>query len=308
MAHTVIDKKVPSSNGKNMLSGVVFVPDGEIRGYFHVVHGMTDHISRYAPLMTAMADEGYITFGYDHLGHGHTANDDSELGFIADKGGDELLVRDVKVFSDAIIHEFGDHPYYLLGHSMGSFIVRLAAQKYVKPDKLIIMGTGGPNPVSDLGLALCDIIKIIKGSHGYSNLIENIAFGSYNSKFNESEGPHAWLTKVEENRKLYAKDKYCTFRFTVSAMHDLINLNKLANRSEWFEKISKRGFPILLISGSDDPVGENGKKIYEVYDKLISNGALADMKLYTDCRHEILNDTCSEEVISDIKKFIEKKQ
>lgn len=304
MAHKIIEKKVRSSNGKNMLSGVVFIPDGEIHGYLHVVHGMTDHISRYAPLMSAMADVGYITFGYDHLGHGHTASDDSELGFIAERGGDELLVRDVKIFSDAVIDEFGDHPYYLLGHSMGSFIVRLAAQKYVSPSKLIIMGTGGPNHISTLGLLLCDIMKIFNGARGYSRLIENIAFGSYNSRFDASEGPQAWLTKIEKNREIYSMDKYCTFRFTVSAMHDLIKLNKLANTKQWFEDIAKRGFPILLISGADDPVGENGVKIREVYDKLSSAGASVDMKLYPDCRHEILNDTCSDEVISDIKNFL----
>lgn len=105
MCIKVFDRKVLSSNGKNMLSGKVYLPEGDIKGYFHVVHGMTEHISRYDSFMSLMAEQGYITFGYDHLGHGHTAKDDSELGFIAELNGDDLLAKDVKVFYDAMKEE-----------------------------------------------------------------------------------------------------------------------------------------------------------------------------------------------------------
>ena len=162
MSITIIEKKVLSSNGANMLAGVVYLPQKEIKGYFHIVHGMTEYIGRYDAIMRILAENGYIAFGYDHLGHGHTAKDDSELGFIAERDGDDLLARDVKVFSDAMKEEYGDFPYYLMGHSMGSFVVRMATQKYITPDKLIVMGTGGPKGIVLFGLYLSKFIRKIR--------------------------------------------------------------------------------------------------------------------------------------------------
>ena len=78
---------VPSSDGVHNLSGVVYLPDGEIKGLFQVVHGMTEHIERYDRFLADMAEAGWLSFGYDHIGHGKTANDDSELGYIAKKRG-----------------------------------------------------------------------------------------------------------------------------------------------------------------------------------------------------------------------------
>jgi alpha-beta hydrolase superfamily lysophospholipase len=143
---------VPSSDGIHTLSGVVYIPDGEIKGLFQAVHGMTDHIARYDRILSDMANHGWLSFGYDHLGHGQTAIDDSELGFISERNGDDLLAHDVKVFADAVKEEYGDHPYYLMGHSMGSFVVRMAVKKYTTPNKLIIMGTSGPNPIEIMPL------------------------------------------------------------------------------------------------------------------------------------------------------------
>lgn len=304
MEYKVIEKKVLSCNGKNLLAGVVYLPQGEVRGYVHVVHGMTDHISRYEELFGALASLGYITFGYDHLGHGYTARDDSELGFIASSGGHELLIRDVKTFSDSVIEEYGAHPYYLLGHSMGSFIVRLAVQKYVTPEKLIVMGTGGPNPVAGVGLLLCDIIRIFKGERYISTMIENTAFSTYNSHFTPKEGQYAWLTRIEENRAKYAADRFCTFKFTVSAMHDLITLNKSCNASGWYRAMGQKKVPTLLVSGDSDPVGDYGKGVSTVYERLTKAGVPTTLKLYPDARHEILNDLCADEVIADIVEFL----
>ena len=95
-----------SSDGEHRLSGVVFLPEGEKKGFFQIVHGMTEYIGRYEKFMTDMANEGYVCFGYDHLGHGKTARDDTELGFIAPKNGWDLLCMDVKAFSDAVFAEF----------------------------------------------------------------------------------------------------------------------------------------------------------------------------------------------------------
>lgn len=303
MDYSIIDKKVLSSNNKTQLVGKVYLPTGEIKGYFHIVHGKTEHIARYDSFMRTMAEAGYITFAYDHLGHGKTATNDSELGHFADKGGDDIIVKDVMVFADAIRQEYGNYPYYLMGHSMGSFVVRRTVQKYITPDKLIVMGTGGPLPISIVGVYLARFIRAIRGPKHYSPLMDMIAFGSYNSKFPKEEGQYAWLTNNASIRDAYHNDKFCTFNFTVSAMHDLIYLLNLVNRNEWFENVAKK-MPILLISGSDDVVGDYGKGVLAVDKKLREKGANVTTKLYKGNRHEILNDFAREECIKDILNFI----
>ena len=306
MAIEIKKLKVKSSDGIHDLAGVLYIPEGEVKGLYHIVHGMTEHIGRYDRIMRDLAEKGYLCFGYDNLGHGYTARDKSELGYIAKKKGWDLLARDVKVFSDTVRNEYGkEMPYYLMGHSMGSFIVRLSAEKYVKPDKLIIMGTGGPNPAAGAGLAVISITKLFKGDHYISKLIDKLAFGSYNNKFTDGENVKgSWLTTDMEIRKKYWADDFCTFKFTVSAMGDLIRLMKYSNRGAWFKNIPST-LPILIVSGEEDPVGNYGKGIILVSEKLQKNGKNARHILYKGARHEILNDFTYDTVKEDILQFIE---
>ena len=299
------EKRVLSSDGVHTLNGVVYLPGGEPRGIFHLVHGMTEYIGRYEPLLSLIAAAGYIACGFDNLGHGNTAKE-SERGFIAEKAGYTYLADDVKLFGDAVKKDYPGLPYYLMGHSMGSFIVRLTAEKYGEDiDKLIICGTGGPNPAAGAGLALIKILTLFKGKRGYSSFIENMAFGSYNKRF-EGDGKYEWLTKDDSVKAAYAADPLCTFRFTLSALYDLIKLNSLCNKAAWFKNMRK-DLPILLISGKDDPVGDYGKGVTAVYNGLKDSGCDVQMRLYENCRHEIYNDTCREESAQDILKFIMKR-
>ena len=171
--------------------------------------------------------------------------------------------------------------------------------------KLILCGTGGKNPLANIGLLLTDAVKLIKGEKYVSKLINNMAFGAYNKRFSGNTG-REWLTKDLTTIEKYTNDKLCNYSFTVSAMHDLIKLNAVSNQKEWYQSISKE-IPILLISGDSDPVGDYSKGVKEVYRKLKSLGASVQMKLYENCRHEILNDTCRDEVFKDIIDFCEAK-
>ena len=300
----VIDKDVLSSDRKHQLKGKLYIPDGKPKGFFHVVHGMTEYIGRYDTFMRKIAESGYITFGYDHLGHGKTAVDSSELGFIAEKGGWEMLIDDVFVYGNTIRKAMGDDlPFILMGHSMGSFIVRLCAVKYNHYDKLIVMGTGGPNPAAGAGIAVTSALKKLKGEKAYSKMVYSMAFGTYNKRFKSEDDPYAWLSVDKANRDRHRKDEYCTFLFTISAMQDLIRLNKGSNEKIWFRSVDKTK-PVLLVSGSEDPVGENGKGVIKVFDLLKAEGVNVRMKLYDGYRHEILQDDCRDEVTADILGFV----
>lgn len=307
----MIEKKeflVPSSDGVHTLSGVVYLPKGEPRGLFHVVHGMTDHIARYRRILSDLCEAGWIAYGYDHLGHGRTARDASELGYIAKERGYELLARDVGVYADAVRQAFGapSLPLALMGHSMGSFVVRLAAQRgFVHPDHLIVMGTAGKNPAAGAGLALIGLLRRIKGERHISPLLDRIAFGSYNKRFggDREDDPKLWLSTDRAEREAYYADPFCMFRFTVSAMGDLIRLIKETNSAAWYCTLPA-DFPILLVSGEEDPVGNYGRGVREVARRLETQGRRVTCRLYPGARHEILNDFTYETVRDDILAFL----
>lgn len=303
MSFEVKPFSIKSSDGIHTLQGKIYLPEGEIKGIFHLVHGMTEHIERYDHIFSALAEDGFIAAGFDNLGHGRTANDDSELGFIASSDGWQRLIEDAGNFGRKLKEIYPDKPLYLMGHSMGSFIARLAAEQYpALYEKLIFCGTAGKNPLAKAGLLLTKVIKKLKGEKHISKLCNNMAFGSYNKKFS-GDTPYEWLTRDREVIKKYSADKFCTFKFTVSALYDLITLIDKCNRKAWFKNISKTA-PVLLIAGEADPVGNYGKGVQQVYENLRKEDCKAFLKLYKAARHEIHNDFCKEEVISDILRFL----
>ena len=297
--------RAPSSDGAHTLSGVVYIPDGTPKGIFQVVHGMAEHVGRYDGFMEKICEDGWLVCGCDHLGHGGTAKNESELGFIAEKDGWKLLVQDVEVFKRAVAKEYGVYPYVLMGHSMGSFIVRLAAVMNEPPDKLVVMGTGGPNPAAGAGIALARVLSAFKGKKSYSAFLENMAFRKYNSRFRDDPDPDpfSWLSVDKGNRTRYMEDKYTGFHFTVSALQDLVTLNKKSGEKRCFAAMDKN-LPVLLVSGAEDPVGSYGAGVKQVCDAMRAEGVPAEMKLFDGARHEILNDFCKDEVVRDILEFI----
>ena len=294
----IIQKQVLSSDGVHQLKGKIYLPESEPKGYFHVVHGMREYLGRYDGFLREIAAAGYIAFGYDHLGHGETALP-GEHGFIAHTDGWRRLVEDVGVFYKAVKADYGDLPYCLMGHSMGSFIVRLAAVD-LPVDRLIVMGTGGPNPAASAGILLARFVKLCRGERHVSNLIDGMAFGSYNKRW-PADGLAGWLTKDAAVRERYMTDPFCQFRFSVSAMQDLVTLNKESNLPAWFEKAP--ACPILLISGAEDPVGNYGEGVRVVEQKLLAAGKQVKLVLYPNARHEILNDDTREQVIQTLLDF-----
>lgn len=77
------------------------------------------------------------------------------------------------------------------------------------------------------------------------------------------------------------------------------------NRPGWAGKI-RTGLPVWLFSGEADPVGDYGKGVRTVYERLKA-AQLADLelKLYPGGRHEMLNETNRAEVYADLLAWCE---
>lgn len=134
---------LPSSDGNSRLHCMEWLPDGEILGAVQIVHGMMEHTGRYRETAEWLADRGIAVYGHDHLGHGRTAAEKEDLGYFGDRDGELSLVKDVRRLTLYGKRRYRGKRLFLLGHSMGSFMVRRTLTVYEDgPDGVILMGTG----------------------------------------------------------------------------------------------------------------------------------------------------------------------
>ena len=307
MNYTLNEIRFPSSDGRNTIYAEIYAPkSGEARGVVQLAHGMIDYTGRYTRLAEFLTERGFIFAGHHHLGHGKSSASSEDLGHFADKGGYDYVVEDVYLMNKQLRAAYPGLSVILLGHSMGSFISRLYAEKYSHTIAgVIIHGTGGPNPLVGIGKALAGLLRKIYGPRHRSNLINNMAFGSYNAKFPKEEGHNAWLTRDLEQVKDRDTDEFTSFKFTVSSYIDLFSFLKDSNSGAWF-KAYPRTLPTLIMSGDMDPVGNYGKGPRYVYKQLLINGASdVKLKMYEGARHELFNEFNRDEVFADILEWLE---
>lgn len=295
----------PSRDGKTTIYAEKYVPDKEIRGILIVAHGMNEHFGKYREMCEVLSSEGYLTAGLDHLGHGHTARDyQKEFGFIADNDGATVLVRDLHRLKKLIQAEYPDIPIFILGHSMGSFILRNYIQMYGTGIKgAIIMGTGRFSSTRyALSLPYVRFSALLHGWHYKDHLCTKISFGSFAKMFPE-DGPLGWICarKLPED----PEDKsLCGDEFTLNGYFCLITLIKRMQDRERMKAVP-RNLPLFLMSGEKDPVGGNGEKIRELFSEYKSLGFTdVSMKLYPEDRHEIFHEKDRFNVFFDIMGFM----
>ena len=297
MSYTVTELTYPSSDGKSTVYAKLFVPDGNIRGVIQLSHGMVDHIERYTDIAAFFADNGFVFAGNDHIGHGKTAACDDDFGFFAEKGSIELILKDLHAFNRILREKFPGHKPTLMGHSMGSFLSRLYAEKY--PSSInghIINGTGGPmGAILPFGKGVVKLITLFKGQRHRSALVKKMSFMGYNSHFTKEEGPDAWLTRDIERVSDRATDKRTNFTFTLAAYRDLFDMVGRSNSKAWFNAYPS-SLHTLIVSGKEDPVGNYGAGPTYVYKNLLLCGVTdVSLKLYDGARHELFNETNREE-------------
>ncbi|HOD01703.1 MAG: lysophospholipase L2 [Firmicutes bacterium ADurb.Bin300] len=278
----------------------------EAKAIIQITHGMAEHTDRYLDFAHYLCSLGYAVYMHDHLGHGKSVSSDEQLGFFGEKEGCKTLVEDVKQLTDIIKNENPDKKIILFGHSMGSFIARSYCEKYGKEiDGVIFCGTSGPNPGASVGKAIANYIAKRNGSHFRSEFINSLAFSSYNKKIKPQRTPFDWLTRDDNIVDKYIEDPKCGFLFTASGYRDLFDILISVSKRTWYANVPYV-LPILLIAGESDPVGTYGKGVKEVARLLRdTNHNEVTLKLYPDCRHEILNELNKDEVFSDIVQWID---
>ncbi len=296
-----------STDGHTKIHAIAWAPEGDPAAVLQICHGMVEYIDRYDPFATFLSQHGYYVVGNDHLGHGESVDSDEKHGYFAQPNGNECVIGDVHTLRKMTAEKFPGIPCFMLGHSMGSFLVRQYIESF--GDGLagaIIMGTGSqPGGTLSMGKMLCRLSAAFHGWDYRSKMINNMAFGSYNKQFEPSRTSMDWLTKDEAVVDAYINHPWCTFRFTVNGYYNLFRSIEAAQDPKQIAQIPK-DLPLLFVSGACDPVGGNGKGVTTAYESY-KNAGIADVsiKLYDNDRHEILNETDRDQVWADLFAWLE---
>lgn len=300
-----------SANGVTTIHGVKWTPDVEPIAVIQLVHGMVEYIERYTAFAEFLASKGFVVVGHDHIGHGHSMKNLDEAGYMYDKHPSNIMVEDIYTNYKKTQPQYDGLPYFILGHSMGSYMLRkflcVHGNDVDKLSGAIVMGTGTEaDGAIKAGLTVINLLSKFKGENYRSTFVRDMTYGGPYKQYDctGADPEKSWLSKNVENVKAYYKDPYCTFVFPLQAYRGLVESTGYDNKMENIQKMRK-SLPIFFVSGACDPVGNMGKGVQEAHDKFIEAGMEdVEIKLYPNDRHEILNELDRETVYNDIYQWM----
>ena len=277
-------------------------PEGEVRGVVQVAHGMAEHIARYDGMARALNAAGFVVVGNTHLGHGERA---TTLGYFADHGGWDALLDDMDALRRKTQALWPDAPYFLLGHSMGSFLARTYCLRYEDGLRgVILSGTGHfPQGTVAAGLLIARLQCLLGMARKPSKLLSGMSFGANNKRVQNPRTGYDWLSTDPAEVDKYIADPYCGFDFTAGGFRDLFTgLKRLAPANL---SAMKPDVPVWLFSGAEDPVGDAGAGVQATADELRAAGVRdVSVTLYAGGRHEMFNERDRARVLSDLIEWM----
>lgn len=288
------------------IHGVRWLPEGQPRAVLQITHGMVEYIERYQDFAQWLNERGFLVTGHDHLGHGNSIRTKADYGYFADEDANGTVLADVHRLTQLTKESYPGLPYFLLGHSMGSFYARQYLCQYGEElDGAIIMGTGcQPRMLVRAGKLLTTLVAAVKGWHHRSKLVTNVAFGGYNKRFEPVRTPKDWLTRDEAIVDAYIADERSSFIFTLNAYHAMFSgIDRLYDKN-LLDRMPK-DLPVFFVAGEEDPVGDFGKGVRQAVQMCRDAGVQrVDLKLYPKDRHEILNELDRQKVYEDLLRWM----
>lgn len=295
--------QIQSHYDQLVLGITIMEPDGDVIGLLHIAHGMCEYKERYDAFLEYMSSHGFICVIHDHRGHGESIKQKDDLGYFYDDTG-EFIVEDLHQIIVEMKQKYPNLPCFLLGHSMGSLVVRTYTKKYdYEIDGLIVCGSPSKNKLAGVGKLLTKLMIKCKGGRYRSKFIHRLAFSAYGKKFNESS-EHAWICTQKHVVEAYDADEYCNFIFTLNGFLNLFTLMiRTYDDENWL--VRHPSLPIFFVAGSEDPcIGNEDKFRNAAYFMKKVGYSYITSKLYPGKRHEILNEDIKEDVSQDIYHWL----
>lgn len=242
------------------------------RAVVHIAHGLGEHALRYARLARELTAAGYTVYADDHRGHGRTGVAAGGLGPLGPRGmaGTLDALHAVSKFARS---QHPDLPFFLLGHSWGSFLAQQFALRWGSElTGLVLSGTTlmvPPFPAPD----------------------------SFNDAFEPTATPSDWLSRDAAEVATYVADPWCGFPADFP-------YDEMAYLAGPPTDAIPRGLPILVLNGSVDPVGgeAGGQALVDAYRSL----GVKDVSFlsYPDGRHEMFNEINRDQVTADLLTWL----
>ena len=275
-----------------ILPAYLWLPDGEVKAVSQITHGMTEHMGRYEAFARYLCSMGITVAGFDLRGHGKNPGDAEVASF--GEGGWAASIEDMRLFYELLEQRLTVVPHYMLGFSLGSFLLREYLTKY--PDEgevagAIIMGTG-----HQPGWLLSIMMGIVNGQikkAGFdktTDLVHQLSFGTYNQKFKPNRTTADWLCADETELDKYLADPLVRKDISAGLFWELLGSMKRTGSAYEYDGWDT-SIPILLISGQDDPVGDGGKGVQEISRRMKKSGMEnVTIKLFPGARHDLLHE------------------
>ena len=294
-------------SGEKALSAVLWLPDGEPNAVLQIAHGMTEHIGRYEALAEQMTANGVAVCGFDLRGHGKNGEDEEIATF--GEGGWQATLGDMRLFCENVKQRFPNAPYFMMGFSLGSFLLREYLSLYPEGvDGAVIVGTG-----YQPGAVLSVMKAIVKGEcrkAGFDDttaLVKKLSFETYNQKFQPNETDSDWLCADEDELYEYIRDPLCRKYISAGLFYQLLDSMKRTGKKNAARRWRK-DMPVLLLSGASDPVGSEGKGVEAVSRQLKKLGMTnVTVQLFPNARHDIFHEKKSgnaESAITAVLNFM----
>ena len=297
----------PSSDGKTLIHVNQWTPsERRILGVVQIAHGVAEYGARYAPFARFLCGHGFVVVANDHLGHGQSLIPGGPMVYLGEKDGWWNVVDDMECLRSRVAKVFPDRPYFLFGHSMGSFLSRTHLIRYPgRLDGCILCGTGHQSPALIAGGKLIADREIRRlGKKAFSARADDLAFGAYNKAFAPTRTRFDWVSASEENVDAYIADPLCGGDTTLGLFRDMLDGLGCITKQSNIDKMDK-SLPAFFIAGDQDPVGSMGKGVEKACG-CFKKAGLKDvsLKLYHGLRHEILNEASRQYVYKDVLDWL----
>ncbi len=270
-----------------------------------VVHGAAEHGLRYERTARVLNAAGYSVYAPDHRGHGRTAGVIQNAGWAGPDGWNGM-VRDLEQLSRRICELTPELPFFLFGHSMGSFLTQRFIQKRgAELRGAILSGSAGTAPGLDDLISLAKAAAQDDAARQPSEMFRS-TFVFLNHPFAPGETGLEWLSRDKAEVQKYVDDPWCGFDFSNRLYADMLE----GVADTWNpenEALVPVDLPLLIFSGTMDTVGGALEYLEELVRRYRDLGIRdLEVKYYTDGRHEMLNETNRDEVHRDILDWLER--